>query len=62
MMIHLIHMYLSAYIHRRQQTIEFNTKYIDFLNEDISTSHSYNIIQLVLVSSHLMHTEVCGKW
>ncbi len=49
-MIHSVHKYISAFVKRRQQAIEFSTKYKEYLKEDIAAFEAYSTIQLVLVS------------
>lgn len=48
-MLNLIHSYLSAFVKRRQQAIEFSVRHKDYLKEDIAALYAYNTIQLVLV-------------
>ena len=49
MMVHSIHKYVSAFVRRRQQAIEFSTKYKEYLREDIAAFEAYSTVQLVLV-------------
>lgn len=48
MTLHLIHSYLTAFVKRRQQAIEFSSRYGQYLKE-IEASPGYNAITLVLV-------------
>lgn len=48
-MVHSIHKYVTAFVRRRQQAIEFSAKYKAYLKEDVAAFESYSTIQLVLV-------------
>ncbi|CAI7995972.1 Centromere protein O [Geodia barretti] len=44
----MLHSYVSAFVQRRQQTMELSGKYAEYLGEEISSLYAYNFIQLVL--------------
>ena len=48
-MVYSIHKYVSAFVKRRQQALEFGAKYKKYLKEDIAAFEAYSTIQLVLV-------------
>lgn len=48
-MVDIVSVYLTSYVKRRQQAIEFSTKYANYLREDIAASLAYNSVQLILV-------------
>ena len=47
-----VHSYLTAYVKRRQQVIEFSERYRDYLSADteIASSCDYSFIHLAFVS------------
>jgi hypothetical protein len=44
----MLHSYVSAFVQRRQQTMELSGKYAEYLGEEMSSLYAYNFIQLVL--------------
>ena len=46
-----VHSYLMALVGRRQQVVEFTSKFTEYLSQgDIASSCAFNTVQLILVS------------